>query len=55
MPKEHSHVARIKFLLPFFSEGSRELKLIQASLAIRGAEWNCRPFFQSGNRAYGPS
>src|SRR5947209_9331003 len=33
-----------QLLLRFFGEGSRQLKLIRASLAIQGAEQNGRPF-----------
>jgi len=44
-----------KIPTPLFLEGSRHLKLIQAIPVNYGAEWNGRPFFRSGNRAYGRS
>src|SRR5438552_12026300 len=34
-----------QLLLRFLGEGSSRLKLILASFAFQGAEWNCRPFF----------
>jgi len=34
-----------QLLLRFFGEGLCQVKLISASLAIRGAEWNRQPFF----------
>ena len=34
-----------QLLLRFFGAGLCQVKLISASLAIRGAEWNRQPFF----------
>ena len=37
-----------QLLLTFFGEGSRQLKLIRASLSVLGVEWNRRPFSDRG-------
>ena len=39
LSKEHSRVARKKFLTPFFQGDVRQLNLISASLPFQGAEY----------------